>query len=134
MAAAAPAPMLALLERLAGALLAGRVRGPVALERIAIGSDSLEVELTARELTWLVDGRYRLEARIVSTDPEETRCVVRLAEGSLAGRLAEKALALLPDGWVNPLLTRWLPGVRREGSEVVVSHRALARALLRGER
>lgn len=106
----------------------------MALERIALGADSVEIELTARELTWLVDGRYRLEARIIGTDPEETRCVVRLVESSIAGRFAGKALALLPDGWVNPLLTRWLPGVRREGSEVIVSHRALARAFMRAGR
>lgn len=134
MSVAAPAPMLLLLERLAAAALPGRALGPLALEHLALGADSLQVDLTARELTWLVNGRYRLEARVVATDPRETRCVVHLAAGRFAGRLAERAMAVLPDRWVNLLLARWVPGVRREGGEVVLSHRDLVRALLRGER
>jgi len=126
------APMLRLLERLAGHVLAARAEtgGALTCERLALRADGVELEVAARHVTWLLDGHYRLDARILRTDPEETRCTVRLAEGRTAGRVAGAALALLPDRWVNPLLERWLPGLRRDGHELVLSHRAFARALL----
>jgi hypothetical protein len=135
---AAP-PMLALLERFAGYALARRPAtfGPVTVTGVTLARDTIEVELVASGLTFLMDGRYRAEARIEATAPDETRCTVALTQGRttgrVLGRLAQAALGALPDAWINPLLAKWLPGTRREGAAYVVSHRALARMALRRE-
>jgi hypothetical protein len=129
----ATAPMLALLENLARHALARRGAGDglLSVTAVALEEDSVVAELTARGLTFLVDGRYRVEARVEATHPDETRCAVRLTEGRAAGRAAQAMWRLAPDGWINRLLAQWLPGVRRDGQAYVLSHRALARALLR---
>jgi hypothetical protein len=134
------APMLALLENLARHALAQRAQAAGAapprrwsVTEVALEAETVSAELSVRGLAFLVDGRYRVEARVAATQPGETRCAVRLTEGRTAGRVAQAALRFVPDGWVNRLLAEWLPGVRREGPDYIVSHRAVARALLRLE-
>jgi len=126
------APMLALVENLSRYALARRGAAPrrFSLTELALGTETVAAELTVRGLAFLVDGRYRVEARIEATRPDETRCAVRLTEGRTAGRAAQAVLRFVPDGWINRLLAEWLPGVRREGPTYILSHRAFARALL----
>jgi hypothetical protein len=133
MTAASAAPTLALMERLA-AYAASRRRPSahrVSLAAVTLGTETIRLDLTVGGLTFLADGRYVVDARIESTDPLETRCSAQLTAGRWAGRLAQTVAGLLPDRWINVVLSEWFPGVRREGRAYVVSHRILAQALLR---
>ena len=103
----------------------------LSVEAIRLKPDSFQADLVADRLTFLFNGRYVVEARVESTQPEETHCSVQILDGKTAGRLAQALSGLLPDSWINPVLAEWFPGVRRDRGGFVISHRALASALLR---
>jgi hypothetical protein len=133
MSSAPAAPLLTLVDRLTAYALAhaSRRTGQVAITGVKLDPESIQFELAVRGLTFLMDGPYTADAQVLSTDAIETRCDLTLTTGKTAGRIAGSLMGLLPDSWFNAILVRWFPGVRREGEAYVVSHRALARSLLR---
>jgi hypothetical protein len=125
-------PLLALLGRLALTALQGRLPadGALGVQALELRRNGLTVELEARHLTALVNGRYTVLVRLAETAPERSRCTWQLQQGRIAGRLAGWAVRALPDRWLNGWLEKRVAGITLSGDQVLIEHRPLVRWLL----
>lgn len=127
-------PLLALLHNLvaAAAQAPALQQRPVRVHSVKALPDGLALEIEARGLNVLVDGRYRVEVAILRTRRESTLCDVRVARGRVAGALFNWGLKLLPNTVLNALLRGHAGGaLRMEGDRVLVDHQALIAWLLK---
>jgi len=128
-----PAPLLALLERLArAALAAGAHAGPVHLAGVEPAPDGATLLLGLRGLGGLLNTTVRVRLTIQEVGAQRTRCAVSLPNAGGLGRLLGSGLNRLP----RPLLAQALArvagdAVTLEGDSLVVDHAALLARLRR---
>ena len=124
--------LLPLLENLINTpLAAAREKMGFRLERIALQSTSVILELSFGNALPAFLGSHRIELRVVESCLEKTVCTVHWGDQPSLGRLISLGVKIIPPHMLHRALNHLFgEGVSVEGEQVIIHHLPLMRTLL----